>query len=104
MTDDAPDTAGDDGPSSETPDDAVRGQFVVTHADPDSAVLKAVDGGQVHTLATNPDLDEDDLVEATLAPEPPMEVTWRVVSASSGAPSPRPSWRTTSLPTSRWAR
>jgi hypothetical protein len=80
MTDDAPDTAGDDVPSSETPDDAIRGQFVVTHADPDSAVLKAVDGGQVHTLATNPDLAEDDLVEATLAPEPPMEVTWRVVS------------------------
>jgi hypothetical protein len=63
--------------------DTTTGRFVVTHADEDSAVLKAVDGGQVHTLATNPDLAEDDVVEATLAPEPPMEVTWRVVEVGS---------------------
>ena len=62
------------------PDPASRtDRFVVSHADEDSAVLKAVDGGQVHTLASNPDLTADDVVTATIEPEPPMEVTWRVV-------------------------
>lgn len=60
-------------------EDTVTGRFVVTHADTDSAVLKAVDGGQVHTLATNPGVETDDIIEATIAPEPPMEVTWQVV-------------------------
>ncbi|MFB6206224.1 MAG: DUF5812 family protein [Haloglomus sp.] len=69
--------------AEDRPADAVRGRFVVTHADDDSAVLKAVDGGQVHTLATNPGVEADDIVEATLAPEPPMEVTWRVVDLES---------------------
>ncbi|WP_276258407.1 DUF5812 family protein [Haloglomus litoreum] len=63
--------------------ETTTGQFVVTHADADSAVLKAVDGGQVHTLATNPGVEMDDVVEATLAPEPPMEVTWRVLEVAS---------------------
>jgi hypothetical protein len=82
---DEPTTDGDDeAPAgTEGPADAECGQFVVTHADEDSAVLKAVDGGQVHTLASNPDLAEDDVVEATLAPEPPMEVTWQVVEVAS---------------------
>jgi len=32
---------------------ALEGHFLVTHADEDSAVLKDVDRGQVHTLADN---------------------------------------------------
>lgn len=67
------DDIADSDPASKT------NRFVVSHADEDSAVLKAVDGGQVHTLATNPDLAADDVVTATIEPEPPMEVTWRVV-------------------------
>jgi hypothetical protein len=73
---------GDDGvdPAGDTIDrEATEGRFLVTHADGDSAVLKDVESGQVHTLADNPGVEEHDVVEATIAPEPPMEVTWRVV-------------------------
>lgn len=56
-----------------------RGTFLVTHADSDSAVLRDVAGGRVHTLSANPGVDADDVVDATLAPEPPTDVTWRVV-------------------------
>ena len=59
--------------------EATEGRFLVTHADGDSAVLKDVESGQVHTLADNPGVEEHDVVEATVAPEPPMEVTWRVL-------------------------
>jgi hypothetical protein len=57
------------------------GRFLVTHAEADSAVLKDVDRGQVHTLAENPGVEAGDLVEGTVAPEPPMEVTYRLVEA-----------------------
>ncbi|EMA52202.1 MULTISPECIES: DUF5812 family protein [Halococcus] len=62
---------------------AKHGTFLVTHADDDSAVLKDTADGQVHTLATNPDPGGDELVageaiEATIAPEPPMEVAWEL--------------------------
>lgn len=55
------------------------GTFLVTHAEPDSAVLQDVDGGQVHTLAENPGVEEHDVIEGSLTADPPMEVTWRVV-------------------------
>jgi len=61
-----------------TDTDEASGTFVVTHADEDSAVLRDVDAGQVHTLGDNPDVEPGDVLEATLAPEPPMEVTWTV--------------------------
>lgn len=60
-----------------------EGRFVVTHAEPESAVLKSIDGGQVHTLAENPGVAPGDVLEGTLAPEPPMAVTWRVVEVDS---------------------
>ena len=41
-------------------DDAREGRFLVTHADEDSAVLKDVDRGQVHTLADNPGVEAGD--------------------------------------------
>jgi hypothetical protein len=53
--------------------------FLVTHAEGDSAVLKDVHDGQVHTLSSNPGVEEADAVEATVAPEPPMNLTWSVV-------------------------
>ncbi|OVE84865.1 DUF5812 family protein [Natronolimnobius baerhuensis] len=55
------------------------GTFLVTHAEPDSAVVRDVDTAQVHTLASNPGLELHDVLEATVAPEPPLEVTWEVV-------------------------
>lgn len=56
-----------------------EGRFLVTHVDDTSAVLKDVDRGQVHTLGDNPDLEEGDLLEGAVAPEPPMEVTYELV-------------------------
>ncbi|WP_230455269.1 DUF5812 family protein [Halorubrum sp. BV1] len=89
MTDEA--GRGDEPASTDEPDrerdsdgdsDAVAGKestFLVTHVEADSAVLKDVHDGQVHTLSSNPGLDEADAVEATVAPDPPMEVTYQVV-------------------------
>ncbi|WP_436911365.1 DUF5812 family protein [Halosimplex marinum] len=54
------------------------GTFVVTEADPESAVLRDVSDGQIHTLGSNPDLEAGVAVEGTLAPEPPMDVVWTV--------------------------
>ncbi|AGB14746.1 hypothetical protein Halru_0094 [Halovivax ruber XH-70] len=59
-------------------ENAVTGTFVVTHADENSAVLRDVETAQVHTLTANPDFDEHDVIEATVAPEPPMGVAWEV--------------------------
>ncbi len=60
--------------------------FLVTHAEEESAVLKDVHDGQVHTLSTNPGVETHDAVEATVAPEPPMEVTWEVVEIDDRRP------------------
>ncbi|WP_435161624.1 DUF5812 family protein [Halorubrum sp. SY-15] len=53
--------------------------FLVTHAESTSTVLKDVHDGQVHTLDATDEFAVDDAVEATIEPEPPMEVTYRVV-------------------------
>ena len=55
------------------------GTFVVTHAESESAVVRDVETAQVHTLASNPGLEVHDVLEATVAPEPPLEVAWEVV-------------------------
>ncbi|WP_121742143.1 DUF5812 family protein [Natronorubrum halophilum] len=55
------------------------GTFVVTHAEDDSAVIRDAETAQVHTLASNPGLEVHDVLEATVAPDPPLEVTWQVV-------------------------
>ncbi|MGM0399298.1 MAG: DUF5812 family protein, partial [Halobacteriota archaeon] len=54
------------------------GTFLVTAADADSVVLADVTDGQVHTLAENPGLSVDDVVDATIAPVPPIEAVWTV--------------------------
>ncbi len=59
--------------------DETAGTFLVTHADDDSAVLKDVHGGQVHTLCSNPGVTVDDAVDGTVAPDPPLEVSYRLV-------------------------
>lgn len=59
--------------------DEKRGTFVVTHADAESAVLRDVRDGQVHTLADHPELSAEEVLEATLRPQPPMELTWDLV-------------------------
>ncbi|WP_128904554.1 DUF5812 family protein [Halorubrum amylolyticum] len=62
--------------------DEKESTFLVTHVESDSAVLKDVHDGQVHTLSSNPGLSVDDALEATVAPDPPMEVTYRVVEVA----------------------
>lgn len=57
-----------------------EGTFLVTAVDEDSAVLKDVETGQVHTLASNPGVERHEALTGVLAPEPPMNVTWRLVS------------------------
>lgn len=54
------------------------GTFLVTAAEGDSAVLSDVRDGQVHTLETNPGFSVDQVVEATIAPVPPLDVVWTV--------------------------
>jgi hypothetical protein len=64
-------------------DGAKAGTFLVTGADDGAAVLRDVTDGQVHTLSENPGLSEGEVVVATVAPEPPMEVTWTVEELTS---------------------
>ncbi|UWG46551.1 Uncharacterized protein HSRCO_0251 [Halanaeroarchaeum sp. HSR-CO] len=54
------------------------GTFLVTAADADSVVLADVTDSQVHTLGENPGLSVDEVVDATIAPVPPMEAVWTV--------------------------
>jgi len=49
-------------------------------------VLKDVHDGQVHTLASNPGVETDDAVEGTVAPDPPMEVSWQLVAIDERRP------------------
>ena len=55
------------------------GTFLVTHAEDESAVLSDVSNAQVHTLSENPGVAEGEVLEATVAPDPPMGVTYSVV-------------------------
>ncbi|WP_306056362.1 DUF5812 family protein [Natronococcus wangiae] len=58
------------------------GTFVVTHAEDESAVVRDVETAQVHTLSSNPGLEVHDVLEGTVAPEPPLEVAWDVVEVA----------------------
>ena len=64
--------------NDESTADPKESTFLVTHADDESAVLKDVHDGQVHTLASNPGVEIDDAIEGTVAPDPPMEVSWQL--------------------------
>ncbi len=59
--------------------DERTGTFVVTHAEEASAVVRDVETAQVHPLSTNPGVEPRDVLEATIAPEPPLDVTWQVI-------------------------
>lgn len=54
------------------------GTFLVTETDAESAIVRDVETAQLHTLSANPGIETGDVIEATLRPEPPMEVTWEV--------------------------
>lgn len=57
---------------------AIEGTFIVTHADEDSATLRNVSDSQVLTLSANPGVEVGEVLEGTVEPEPPMEVTYTV--------------------------
>lgn len=59
--------------------DERSGRFVTTHAEDGSAIVRDVDSGQVITLSSNPGLDSEDVIEATIAPDPPLHVSWQVI-------------------------
>ena len=63
-----------------------EGTFLVTHADDESAVLKDVDDGQVHTLASNPGVEVDDAIEGVVSPDPPLEVSWQLTEIDERRP------------------
>lgn len=58
--------------------DERTGTFVVTHVDAHSALLRDVETAQVVTVGDHPDLTDGELIEATVAPEPPTNVTWTI--------------------------
>lgn len=62
------------------------GTFLVTHADDESAVLKDVDDGQVHTLTSNPGVEVDDAIDGTVSPDPPLDVSWQLVDIEERRP------------------
>lgn len=59
--------------------DAKDGTFLVTLADDATAELVDVDDGQAIPLASNPGLDSGDVVVGTVAPDPPLGVSWSLV-------------------------
>ena len=54
------------------------GTFLVTHAEAETATLRDVVDSQVITLSENPGVEAGEVIEATVAAEPPMEVTYAV--------------------------
>ncbi|MFB6107938.1 MAG: DUF5812 family protein [Haloplanus sp.] len=57
-----------------------EGTFLVTAADAESAVLTDVDDGQVHALSTNPGVERWEAVVGRVAPDPPLDLSWQLVS------------------------
>ena len=70
-------------PDGDTDGDRIEGTFLVTAAEESSAVLRNVETGQVHTLSSNPGVERGDVVEGTVAPDPPMNVSYRLIETES---------------------
>ena len=87
MTDpdgDDPEPQGGSPAAPATPDDdRTEGTFLVTAAGESSAVLRNVETGQVHTLSSNPGVDRGDVVEGTVAPDPPLDVSYQLIETDS---------------------
>lgn len=60
----------------------VEGTFLVTAAESDSAVLKNVESGQVHTLSSNPGIERADVVAGVVAPDPPLNVSYQLIETT----------------------
>lgn len=64
-------------------DEQKEGIFLVTAADEGSAVLKDVADGQVHALSSNPGVAVHEIIDGTVAPDPPMNVSWQLIETES---------------------
>lgn len=60
--------------------DEKAGTFYVRVADDATAELADVNDGQVFVLSSNPGLDPGDIVEGTVASDPPLGVSWSLVA------------------------
>jgi len=62
--------------------DATTGRFLVTETDDETAVLRDVETGQVVTIDEHPEprLEALEILEGTVAPNPPTNVVWGVES------------------------
>ena len=60
-----------------------EGTFLVTTAEEQAATLRDVHDQQVITLAENPGVEAGEVLEATVEPEPPLEVAYRVAEIES---------------------
>lgn len=60
-----------------------EGTFLVTTAEEEAATLRDVHDQQVITLAGNPGVEAGEVLEATVAPEPPLEVAYRISEVES---------------------
>jgi hypothetical protein len=60
--------------------DEKAGTFYVRAADEATAELADVEDGQVFVLSSNPGLDPGDVVEGTVAADPPLRVSWSLVA------------------------
>lgn len=61
------------------PMDEKAGTFLVTAADEATVELADVVDGQVVALSSNPGLEPGEVVEGTVSPDPPLEVSWSLV-------------------------
>lgn len=64
-------------------DDRIEGTFLVTAAEASSAVLRNVETGRVHALSSNPGVERGEVVEGAVAPDPPMNVSYRLIETES---------------------
>lgn len=53
--------------------------FLVTHVDEGAAILRDVHDAEIHTLEGSADFQAGEVLEATIAAQPPMEAVWSTV-------------------------
>lgn len=63
--------------------ETATGTFLVTEVDNDSAILHDVETAQIHTLGEHPNLVAGEVLEATVATQDLMGVTWGIEAVES---------------------
>lgn len=63
--------------------DEKTGTFLVAAADDTTVELADVADGQVVALSSNPGLEPGEVVEGTVAPDPPLGISWSLIEVDS---------------------